>query len=133
LSITSELVLGREDTAFELVCSETEPAPEVRGAGDKLVCGPDFPNAVLGVRIAKEEIGGEWNSLSQPAAEDFRYGHPPLLSENVQAGEFERRENLGAVVVERCGRIGNQEPHLLDPRRITPEQVGFQSPKCRFR
>ena len=55
-----------------------------------------------------------------------RHRHAPLLAEDVEAGELQRGQDLRAVVVERRRRIGDQEAHLLELRRVVADQIRLQ-------
>ena len=75
------------------------------------------------VRVAEEAVRRERHAVAQPAAEDVADRHAPRLAEDVEAGELQRRQDLRAVVVERRGRIGDHEPHLLEARRIMADEI----------
>src|SRR5690606_38715874 len=110
---------------FELVAAEAEFLLEGSRLPDELVEGPHLAAAGVVVRVPEEEVGCEGNLGANGAAQDVAYGDAPFLSEDVEAGEFQSCEKLRAVVVERRGRIGDAESHLLEVRRAAAHQVGF--------
>ena len=81
------------------------------------------PSPVRGFGIAEEAVGGERHAVAQAAAQNLADRHAPGLPQNVEAGEFQRRQHLRAVVVERRRGVGDQEAHLLEPRRVVAHQV----------
>ena len=60
------------------------------------------------------------------SAEDVAHRNAPRLADEIEARELERRDDLRAVVVERGGRIGEQETHVLDTSRIATDERRFQ-------
>ena len=90
------------------------------------------PSPVRGFGIAEEAVGGERDAVAQPAAENLADRHAPGLSQNVEAGEFQRGQNLRPVVVERRRGIGDQEAHLLDARGVVAHQVGLHGAEDGF-
>ena len=124
-AVALELVVGREDAALELVGREAVLRLQRAGLRHQLLGGPDLAAAGLGSRVAEEEVRGERHALAQPAAEDLADRHAPLLAEDVEAGELERGHELRAVVVERGGRVRDQEAHLLERAGSWPTRYGF--------
>ena len=92
---------------------------------DQLIDGADLAAAGPRIGIAEETIRGERHAIAQRAAEDLVHRHAPRLAENIEAGELERGEHLRAVVVERRGRVGDAEAHLLEVRRVVADEVGL--------
>src|SRR5690349_18785768 len=69
-------------------------------------------------RITKKQVRSERHTLTQTTTENLGNRNTPLLPENIQTGKLDRREHLRPVVVERRGRIRDQESQLFQPRRI---------------
>ena len=86
-----------------------------------------------GFGVAEEQIRRERHAVAQLAAEDVVDRHAPLLAEDVEAGELQRGEHLRAVVVERRGRVGDQEAHLLELRRVVADEVRLERLERRVR
>src|SRR5690606_4821244 len=91
----------------------------------QLIDGADLSAPVV-VGIAEKEIRGERNTVAQPPAEDVVDGGVPALTQQVQAGELERRQDLRAVVVERSRRVGDEEAHLLAGGRVAADEIRLQ-------
>ena len=53
-------------------------------------------------------------AVAELPAQDGVDRHAPGLAQDVEAGELERGQDLGPVVVERRRGIGDAEAHLLD-------------------
>ena len=64
--------------------------------------------------------------IPQAATEDLGHRHAPGLPEHVETGELDRGEHLRPQVIERRGRIGDEETQLFDPSRVAPDEVRFQ-------
>ena len=126
-AVALELVLRREHAALQLVAREAVAGLERLRERHELVDAAHLALAVLRARVTEEEIRRERHAVAQPPAEDLRDRHAPLLAQDVEARELERREQLRPVVVERSGRVGDPVAHLLEPCRIVPEQVALQS------
>ena len=120
-----EFVIRREDAGFHLVAGEAVALFEVARIGEHLVDGADLALSGCGVGVAEEAVRGEGDAVAQAAAENLADGDAPGLAQNVEAGEFERRQNLGPVVVERGRGVGDEEAHLLHARGVVSHQVGL--------
>src|SRR5262245_20490024 len=133
--VALQFVLRREDAALQFVRAESVALSQIARVRDQLLDGSHFARAVFRVRVAEEEIRSERHAIPQTTAEDVTYGNAPLLPQNVEAGEFQRRQNLRAVVVERGRRVGDQKPHFFQLRRIVADQIAFHRAEdgfCRF-
>ena len=53
-------------------------------------------------------------------------GHAPGLAKNIEAGELKGSQKLGAIVVERCGRVGDAKAHLFEAGRIVADKISLQ-------
>src|SRR5262245_39292773 len=123
--VTLQLVLRLEDAALQFVRGESVSLSQIARVSDQLLDGSYLARTIFRVRVAEEEIRGERHAIPQTSAQNVTNGNAPLLPQDVEAGEFERRQNLRAVVVERGRRVGDQKPHLFKPRRIVADQVAF--------
>ena len=94
--------------------------------------GADFAGFRFRIRIAEEAIRREANAVAHAPAENVADRNAPRLAENIQTREFQRGMNLSAIVVERCGGIGDEKSHLLQPRRIVADKIGLHRAKRRF-
>jgi hypothetical protein len=54
------------------------------------------------------------------------------LAHDVEAGKLERRQELGAIVVEAAGRIRDLPAQALQVERVVPYEVGEQCSKRRL-
>src|SRR5262249_19678017 len=126
-AIALELVRGRKHAALQLVRLEPVRSLELTCVIDELVARPNFTVARLRVCISKKQIRRERHTVAHLAAQNVVNRDAPLLSENVETRELQRRQNLGAVVVERRGGVGDEESHLLEPRRIAADQVRLET------
>src|SRR5450759_2161587 len=97
-----------------------------------MIDGTHFTRTGLGIRIAKEAIRGKWHAIAQPAAQDIAHGDAPSLSQNIQAGEFERGQHLSSIVVPRCGWIRDEESHFLQACGIVSYQIRLDCPEYEF-
>ncbi len=122
-AVSFQFVIRMENAGLHLMRGEAEAAFQAFGIGQHLIDGADFALAGARIGISEETVGGERNAVAQTAAEDFRYRHAPGLAQDVQAGKFERGEDLGAVVVEGRGGIGDEEAHFLKARGVMAHQV----------
>src|SRR5688572_21212343 len=101
----------------------------------ELLDRPNFAGSISGIWIAKEAIGCELHAIANTTSENFRNRNIPRLAKEVQTSKLESGEHLGSVVVEGSGGSGNEEAHLLETRRIVPDQVrrhGTEDRCCRF-
>jgi hypothetical protein len=119
--ITFEIVFKREDAALELVRSKAVSLLQRSRVLDDLLDRADGALAVR-VRITEEDVRGERDAIAHPAAEDVADRYAPRLTQQIKARELERRHDLGPVVVERGGWIGEHEAHLFQPRRIAAHE-----------
>ena len=124
-AIALELVLRREHAAFELVRREAVLRLQLARMRDELVSGADRAPSVRG-RVPEEQVRRERNPIAHAPAEDVADRHSPRLPEQVEAGKFERGDHLRAIVVERRGRVREQEPHLLEQRRVAADERSLQ-------
>ena len=124
-AIALEVVVGREDAAFQLVRSEPVLRLERPCVRDELIRRAHGAVAV-GVGVAEEQIRRERHAIADAAAEDVADRHAPRLAEQIEARELERGDDLRAIVVERRRRIGEQEAHVLEAGRIAAEQRRLQ-------
>ena len=121
-AIALEVVVGREDAAFQLVRREAVLRLERSRVCDELIGGPGRACSVSG-GIAVEEVRRERDAVPDPTTENVADGHAPRLPEDIQAREFDRGNHLGSIVVKRGGRVREQEAHLFEPGRIAAEEV----------
>src|SRR5207248_2991188 len=98
-TIALELVLGREHSALQLVAAKAVLLLERCRLLHELI-GGSYLVLTVRVGIAIEEVGREGDAVAKRAAEDVIHRHVPLLTEQIEAGKFERGEDLRAVVVE---------------------------------
>src|SRR5688572_14361774 len=98
----------------------------------ELLDRPNFAGSISGIWIAKEAIGCELHAIANTTSENFRNRNIPRLAKEVQTSKLESGEHLCSVVVEGSGGIGNEEAHLLETRRIVPDQVGLHGTEDRF-
>ena len=122
-AIDFEFVVGMEDAGLHFVGGEAEALLEGAGVATTWSMVRTSPSPVCGIRVAEETVGREGDAVAQAAAEDVADRDAPGLAEDVEAGEFERGEDLGAVVVERRGRVGDQEAHLFEARGVVADEV----------
>lgn len=99
---------------------------------DQLFDRADFAGAGLRIGIAKKTVRCKPHPVAQAPTEDFGDGHAPRLTQNVQAGKLESREDLRPVVVERRGRIRDEEAHFFDSRRIPSDKIGLHDAENGF-
>ena len=130
-AVAFELVLRREHAPLQLVRGEAVLCLQRARLADELLGRSHLARAVP-IRIAEEQVRGERDAVLQAAAQDLGDRHAPLLAEDVQAGELERGQDLRAVVVERGRRVGDQEPHLLEPRRVVADEIALQRAEHRL-
>ena len=76
-----------------------------------------------GIGVAKEEIRRKGHAVAQTAAKNLRYRHAPPLPEDVETGELDGSEQLGAVVVKAGGRVSDHEAQRFKTERIMAEKV----------
>ena len=122
-AVRFQLVIRMENARLHLMGGEAEAAFQAFGVGQHLVYGANFALARARIGVAEETVSGKRNAVAQTAAEDLRDRHSPCLAEDIEAGEFECGEDLGAIVVQRRGGIGDEEAHLLQPRRVVTHQA----------
>jgi hypothetical protein len=48
------------------------------------------------------------------------------VAQQIETRKFDRGDHLRAVVVERCGGIGEQEPHLFETRGVASHDIRLQ-------
>ena len=78
------------------------------------------------VRVAVEQVRRKRHAIADAPAENVTDGHAPRLAEQIETGEFKRGDDLRSVVVERCGRVREHEPHFLQPRRVAADERRLQ-------
>ena len=100
-------------------------ALQLAGVRDELVSGADRAPSVGG-RVPVEQVRCERNPIANAPAEDVADRNSPLLPEQVEAGKFQRRDNLRAIVVERGGRVREQEPHVLEQGGVAADERSLQ-------
>ncbi len=93
------------------------------GKFDKLIEGAHLALAALRVGIAEEAVARERYAVAQAAAQNIANGHVPGLAQNIEAGEFQRRQDLRAVVIQGGGRVGDEESHLFQTRGVVAHQI----------
>jgi len=81
----------------------------------------------FGVGVAEEDIRRKRNGVSQFAAEQRMNWQVERLSHDVKAGEFERRQQLQAVVIERRCRVRNLPAQGLERKGVMPEEIRRQA------
>src|SRR5690348_985032 len=106
------------------MAGESEAALERACVFDELIDGANLARAGFGIGVTEEAIGSERHAIAQAAAEKVADRHAPGLAKNIEARELQCGEYLSAIVVQRSGRVGDEETHLLQPRRIVAHQVG---------
>src|SRR5579884_1921179 len=109
--------------ALELVAFEPEAALHLARGLDELIDGPNLTRSGFRIRVAEEAICRKGHAIAQRPAQNVAYRHAPGLPQNIQASEFQCREHLRAIVIERSGWIRDQKTHLLDAGRITSHQI----------
>ena len=124
--IAFQLVARWKHAALEFVGAESALLFQGTGLGDELLQGPHLAGAVYGVGVAEEQVRRERHLIAQAAPEDLGYRHAPGLAQHVEAGELDGGEELRPLVVQRRGRIGDEEAQLFDPPRVAPDEVRFQ-------
>ena len=92
---------------------------------DQLIDRPDRAGAVRR-GVSEEQVRRKRHAIADAAAENVAHRHAPRLSQQIETRELDRGDHLRAVVVERCGGIGEQEPHLFEPRRIAADEIRLQ-------
>ena len=120
-AIALEIVAGREDTPFQLVRTKPVLLLQCLCLRDDLLGRAHGALAVC-VGVAKEQVGRKRHAIANAPAENLADRHAPRLAEEIETGELERRDHLGAVVVEGGGRVREQEAHVFEPRRIAPDE-----------
>ena len=106
---------------------------EGTGIFQHLVDSADLSRAGSGVRVTEEAVGGKRDAVAQAATENLRDRDAPGLSQNIETREFQRGQDLGPIVVEGGGGIGDQEAHFLNAGGVVSHQValhggGFAAP-----
>ncbi len=125
-AVALQLVARREHAALELVRGESPLRFEGAGLRHQLIHRAHLAGPVPGVGVAEEQVGGERHVIAQPAAEDLGHRHAPLLPQQVQAGELDCGEHLGPQVVQRGGRVGDEEAQLFEARGVAPQEIRLQ-------
>ena len=74
------------------------------------------------VRVPEEQVAGEWDRVTQLAAEQVVHGHVESLADDVKAGELDRGVDLQAVVVQRRRGIADLEPERREIEHVVPDQ-----------
>ena len=92
---------------------------------DQLIGRPDRAGAVRR-GVSEEQVRREGHAIADAAAENVAHRDAPRLSEQIETRELDCGDHLRAVVVERCGGIGEQKPHLLEPRGIAADEIRLQ-------
>ncbi len=121
-TVALEIVVGRKHPALQFVRSEPVFLLELARVFYELI-GRAHGATPIGGGIAIEQVRRERDAVANASAEDVAHRYTPRLAQKIQAGELERRDDLRAVVVERGRRVGEQEAHLLEARRVAPEQI----------
>ncbi len=128
-----QFVILREDAGFQFVGREAETLLQIARVLDELIDSSDLAASGARVGIAEKTVCGEGHLVTQPAAQNVANRNSPGLSQNVQTGEFESRQNLRPVVVKRRRGVGDFEAHLLQAGRIVPHQVRLHRPEYGLR
>src|SRR2546427_1157235 len=71
--------------------------------------------------------------IAQRATENCAHRHAPRLPHQVQARELHGGEHLGPQVVQRGGRVGDEEAQLLDARGVAPDEIRLEALQRRTR
>src|SRR6266478_2248448 len=58
--------------------------------------------------------------------------HVQRLADNIETSELDGCEKLRAVVVEACGRVGDQEAERFESERVVPDKVVLEHTKACF-
>ena len=85
------------------------------------------------VRVPIEEIARERHPVAQPTTEQGRHRHAQRLAGDVQAGEFECRQELEAIVVQARGGVSDLPAQRFQLERVMAEDVGPQALEGEFR
>lgn len=126
-AVAFEFVARGEDAAFKLVRGESVFVLEAADLVDHLIGGADFGGSVG--RVFKKHIRRKPNFVTNPAAEQFRYGNAEMLPDDIETGELDRGQELGPVVVEADCRVAKEKPQILKAERVASDQVRFQTAK----
>src|ERR1039457_6120445 len=131
-AIGFEFVILGKHAGLHLVTGEAKAAFQGASIFQHLVDGADLALSGGGVGVTEEAVGGKRDAVAQASAEDLGDRHAPGLSENVEAGEFQRGQNLRAIVVKGRGGIGDEEAHLLEAGGVVPHQIRFHGAERRL-
>src|SRR4029453_10022426 len=112
-AVALEIVVERKHAALQFVRPESVFLLELARVFHELI-GRAHRAAPISGGIAIEQVRRERDAVANASAEEVAHRNPPRLTKNIQAGELERRDDLRAVVIERGGRVGEQEAHLLE-------------------
>ncbi len=131
-AVDFQFVIRMEHPRLHLVRRETEALLERADVFNHLLHRADLAAPRLRIRIAEERIRRERHAVTQPPAQNVANRHAPRLPQDIEAREFERRQHLRPVVVQRGGGVGDQEPHLFQAHRIAAHQIRFHGAKDRL-
>ncbi len=81
------------------------------------------PCAGLRIGVAEEAVASRRARGRAAGRPECRNRHAPGLAQDIEAGEFQRRQHLRPVVIQRRGGVGDEEAHLLETRRIVAHQI----------
>ena len=123
-----DVVVGREEPAFQLVRLEAVAVDEVAGMRHHLLGGRLAALAGRLVAVAVEEVARERHLLAQRPAEQVAGADAQVFAGDVHAGELERGVELIAVVVERGHRIHDLPAELLELQRVVADEVLLEAP-----
>src|SRR5678816_664953 len=99
-TIRFKFIVGRKNSAFDLVRRESVLLSQFPCMPDHLIDGAHFACSVFGIWITKEAIRRELHPVSNAAAKDVGNRNAPGLPENIETRKLQRREDLSSVVVE---------------------------------
>jgi hypothetical protein len=99
---------------------------------DELVRSSNLSLSGIGIGVAKEEIAGERNLVSELSSQQVAHRNTKFLADDVKARKLERRVQLRPVVVERGGRIADLEPKRLELKRVVSNEIRLESIEGKF-
>ena len=75
---------------------------------------------------AEKQVGRKGDSVAQLAAKQDVDWNIKRLADNIETGEFNRRQQLCAIVVEACGRVGDFETQRLKLKNVMTGKIIFK-------
>src|ERR1700722_10623172 len=96
---------------------------------DNLINRTNFAFPGLAIWIAIEEITREPNLIADPATQELINRYAQLLSDNIQASEFQSRMELSPVIIKGSRRVTDRIAHPVKVKRVVSDQVAFQPGK----